>query len=157
MSASGELRTVGLFKNELIHCRAMISYPIVKVNKTEFDFGTCFLGDIFKVKILFLDFQKKSFSWKFVWTICQAVRLLSSSSLSRRTILQYRRRLVHSMLAEYLPQRSASKQTARSDTMGISKFTFLTKSSSFHAAALVLLTPRIAISSVEYFHTHFYT
>ena len=51
MSANGELRTVGLFKNELIPCRAMISYPIVKVNKTEFDFGTCFLGDIFKVEI----------------------------------------------------------------------------------------------------------
>ena len=59
MAATGELRTVGLFKNELIPCRAMISYPIVKVNKTEFDFGTCFLGDIFKVKIIFLDFNFK--------------------------------------------------------------------------------------------------
>ena len=51
MSATGELRTVGLSKNETILCRARISYPIVKVNKTEFDFGTCFLGDVFKVKI----------------------------------------------------------------------------------------------------------
>jgi hypothetical protein len=59
MAARGELRTVGLFKNELIPCRAMISYPIVKVNKTEFDFGTCFLGDIFKVKIIFYDFNFK--------------------------------------------------------------------------------------------------
>ena len=52
MSATGELRTVGLSNNEVILCRAMISYPIVKVNKTEFDFGTCFLGDVFKVFIL---------------------------------------------------------------------------------------------------------
>ena len=50
--ASSILKSTGLELDVEFECKSQISLPKVKISKTDFDFGTCFINDKFTVNML---------------------------------------------------------------------------------------------------------